>query len=123
MFKKVLMLILMTTIGLNLLFTRPSFAENSIDRSTDEIIEVSSYPENTLHVIKEETKIITRNEAIKILIRNKGINLIEAGSLLKNSSINQGCSPLFYQSSDSSKKKPTSSPLRLMTQVSALKLK
>ena len=104
MVKKVLMLILMTTIGLNLLFTKPSFAENSIDKSTDEIIEVSSYPENTLHVIKEETKIITRNEAIKILIRNKGINLIEAGSLLKNSSINQGCSPLFYQSSDSSKK-------------------
>ena len=104
MFKKVLMLILMTTIGLNLIFTKPSFAENSVDRSTDEIIEVSSYPEKTLHVIKEETKIITRNEAIKILIHNKGINLIEADSLLKNSSINQGCSPLFYQSSDSSKK-------------------
>lgn len=104
MFKNILILILMTTIGLNLLFTKPSFAEDSIDRSTDEIIEVSSYPEKTLHVIKEETKIITRNEAIKILIRNKDINLIEADSLLKNSSITQGSSPLFYQSSDFSKK-------------------
>lgn len=103
MFKKSFSLLLMMVIGLSCLFTTPLFADDLTIDSADEI-EVNSYKEDTLPVISEDSKIVTRDEAIELLMDNKGMSFGEADEVLKDSRVNQNkLSPLYRSSSSDNK--------------------